>query len=67
MMTFSDQDKIVGTYENSDMIAFDNCSTLMNGVRNPLTFFIPSSQWNSGVSFKLVKKNPSLPQLSRNY
>ena len=54
MMTFSDQDKIVGTYENSDMIAFDNCSTLMNGVRNPLTFFIPSSQWNSGVSFKLV-------------
>ena len=47
--TFSDQNKVVGTYENSDVIRFDNCSTFKNGVRNPLTFIIPSNQWKSGV------------------
>ena len=48
--TFSDQNKVVGTYENSDVIQFNNCSVFTNGVRNPLTFIIPSNQWRSGVS-----------------
>jgi hypothetical protein len=46
---FGDQDKIVGRY--SDAVRFDNCSTFLNGVRNPLTFIIPSKQWRSGVSW----------------
>ena len=46
--TFSDQNKVVGRY--GDVIRFDNCSTFLNGVRNPLTFIIPASQWKSGVS-----------------
>ena len=52
---FSSQTKVFGPYENTDMISFPNCSTLMstnNTVRNPLTFTIPSSQWNAGVSFQ---------------
>ena len=48
VMTFSDQNKVVGRY--NDTIRFDSCSTFLNGVRNPLTFVIPSNQWKSGVS-----------------
>ena len=49
LTTFHSQTKVLGTYENTDMITFANCSTLMNAVRNPLTFMVPTNQWNAGV------------------
>ena len=47
---FGDQDKVVGTYNDQVRLNIDNCSPFLNGVRNPLTFVIPSNQWRSGVS-----------------
>ena len=49
-MPFNSQTKVFGPYENTDVIIFPNCSTLMNNVRNPLMFLIPSNQWNANVS-----------------
>ena len=64
---FNSQTKVFGPYENTDMISFPNCSTLVStsntAVRNPLTFTIPLSQWNAGVSFKtdiIGTPNPAL-------
>ena len=54
LMTFHDQTKVLGTYENSDMISFANCSTLTNNERNPLKFTIATNQWNMGVRLPLV-------------
>ena len=48
--TFSDQNKVVGQY--NDVVSFDSCSAFLNGVRNPLTFIIPTRQWKTGVSKK---------------
>ena len=42
--------KVVGTYQDTDMITFPNCSNLMGGEKNPLKFVIPTNQWNTGVS-----------------
>jgi hypothetical protein len=53
-MTFHSQTKVFGTYEGTDAITFPNCSTLMNGVRNPLTFIIPTNQWSAGVSVSII-------------
>jgi hypothetical protein len=53
-MTFHSQNKVFGTYENTDAITFPNCSTLMSSVRNPLTFIVPTNQWNAGVSIFVV-------------
>ena len=40
-----------GIYDNSDIITFANCSTLINSyVQHPLTFTIPTNKWNEGVS-----------------
>ena len=51
---FNSQTKVFGPYENTDMISFPDCSTLMStsntAVRNPLIFIIPSNQWNAMVS-----------------
>ena len=44
------QTKVLGPYDDTDVILFPNCSNLTNGERNPLRFRIPSNEWNSGVS-----------------
>ena len=49
-MTFNTQTKVLGAYENTDMLMFADCSTLTGGVQNPLTFVVPTNQWNAGVS-----------------
>ena len=51
-MTFQRQTKVLGPYENTDVITFPNCSTLVNSnnERNPLTFIVPTNQWSAGVS-----------------
>ena len=54
LTTFNSQTKVFGTYENTDMLTFPNCSTLMNNVRNPLTFIVPTNQWNATVSFNII-------------
>ena len=53
LVTFHLQTKVLGTYENTDMIIFTNCSALMGNERNPLKFIIPSNQWTDGVSYTL--------------
>ena len=47
---FSNQSVVIGTYQDSNLITFDRCCTLINGVRNPLVFVIPSTSWSNGVS-----------------
>ena len=54
LMTFNTQTKVFGPYDNTDALTFSNCSTLMNNVRNPLAFIVPTNQWNAGVSFNTV-------------
>ena len=51
MITLSAQTKSFGTYDNRNVITFATCSTLMNGIRNPLTFVIPFHFWSDGVRF----------------
>ena len=48
--TFNLQTKVLGTYENRDMITFASCSILTNNERNPIKFAIPTNQWRMGVS-----------------
>jgi hypothetical protein len=48
-MKIRNQSVIIGPYQDSDVITFDRCCTLMDGTRNPLIFIIPSSNWRNGV------------------
>ena len=47
---FRNQSVVLGLYQDSNVITFDRCCTLMNGVRNPLVFVIPPTNWSKGVS-----------------
>lgn len=51
-MKFSEQSVVIGPYQDSDVIVFDRCCTLMDGSRNPLVFVIPSTNWRNGVSYQ---------------
>lgn len=49
-MKYSDQSVVIGPYQDSDVVTFDRCCTLMDGSRNPLVFLVPSTDWRNGVS-----------------
>ena len=49
-MKFSGQSVVIGPYQDSDVITFDRCCTLMDSSRNPLVFLVPSTDWRNGVS-----------------
>ena len=54
LTTFRGQTKVLGTYDNTDVIIFPNCGTLTNNVRNPLTSIVPTDQWSAGVSITIL-------------
>ena len=57
---FPSQTKVFGPYDNTDMINFPNCSTLMSSVRNPLTFVVPSTRWTGNVSQSIIIGSKSI-------